>query len=220
MINLQDWLKTFNFKDDHDDQWATVGLLLCYLGDHWWRWIVARWLGYCLGNVNGWLFGHYHTKMTIKWWIIDCYPSNDNGKQRNDGPWTPTMMPTQNEMMSTIKKIMATYYCHAHNQTMNRKENIMCGRKYYVCLPPPHHGDDQFCLHKMKPWTKGKTIMGTYHNVIVTPWWWWILPTQNETMNKKGKNDGHLPLCDRCTTMMTDYAQCLQKMRTWGVKVK
>jgi hypothetical protein len=33
-INLQDWPKTSSFKDDHDDQWATIGLLWCYLGDH------------------------------------------------------------------------------------------------------------------------------------------------------------------------------------------
>jgi hypothetical protein len=38
------------------------------------------------------------------------------------------MMPTQNEMMNTIKTIMVAYNCHATmmiNETMNKREKIM-----------------------------------------------------------------------------------------------
>jgi hypothetical protein len=187
--------------NDHDDQWANIGLLSCYMGDHWWWWMVAQWLGYYLGNVNRWLFRHYHTKMTIKWWITDYYPNNDNGRQPNDGSWTPMMMPTQNEMMNTIKKIMATYNCHTTmmiNETMNRRENIMCTYHHHTMVINfaytkwdheqkgkqlwelaivwlSHHDDDQFYLHKMRPWTKGGKMMGTYHRMIVVPRQWSIM---------------------------------------------
>ncbi len=38
------------------------------------------------------------------------------------------------------------------NETMNRKE------KHYVNLPPPHHNDDQFYLHKMRSIIEGKKL--------------------------------------------------------------
>jgi hypothetical protein len=28
-----------------------------------------------------------------------------------------------------------------------------------------------FCMHKMRPWIKGKIIMGTCHSMIITPQW-------------------------------------------------
>jgi len=65
------------------------------------------------------------------------YPNNDNGRQPNDGSWTLMMMPTQNEMMNTIKKIMATYNCHTTmmiNETMNRRENIMCTYHHHTMV--------------------------------------------------------------------------------------
>jgi len=105
-------------------------------------------------------------------------------------------MPTQNEMMNTIKKIMATYYCHAHNETMNWKENIMCAYHHHTMVMInfaykkwnhekqlwelatvwlSHHDDDEFYLHKMKPWIRREKMMGTYHYVIVAPQWWSIM---------------------------------------------
>jgi len=70
------------------------------------------------------------------------------------------------------------------NKTMNRKE------KHYVHLPPPHHNDDQFYLHKMRPWIEGKKIMGICHSVIVAPQWWSILLIQMRPWTRGGKMMG------------------------------
>jgi hypothetical protein len=86
------------------------------------------------------------------------------------------------------------------NETMNRKEKIMCTYHHHTTMminfvytkwdheqkekqlwepitimQLSHHDDDQFYLHKMKPWTKGEKMMGTYHCATVTPWQWSIM---------------------------------------------
>lgn len=91
---------------------------------------------------------------------------------------------------------------------------------------------------KMKPWPRRGKKLCNYHHTTILPTQnetmnrrgkiyghlpkWYCHTTMiidfaytNETMNKRGKNDGHLPLHDHCTTTMINYVQCLHKMKTW-----
>jgi hypothetical protein len=82
--------------------------------------------------------------------------------------------------MNRREKIMWTY----HHRTMvminfaYRKWNHEQKEKQLwkpTIMWLSHHDDDQFNLDKMRPWTRGEKMMGTYHCMTVAPQWWLIM---------------------------------------------
>ncbi len=78
-------------------------------------------------------------------------------------------------------------------------------KKQYGHLQLPHHNDDDTTYTKWNHDQEGKKIMRNYHCTT-------ILPTQNETKNKKEKHYGHLPKCDCHTTMIIGFAYTNETM--------
>jgi hypothetical protein len=95
--------------------------------------------------------------------------------------------------MNKREKIMHTYHHHTmvtinfgYTKWNHEQKEKQLWELATVWLS--HHDDDQFYLHKMKPWIIGEKMMGTYHR--------WPLhhnddqlcsmPTKNENM--KGVN--------------------------------
>ncbi len=86
------------------------------------------------------------------WTIVDCgdayiKPDNNYDKEvwppTTVAPWWWLMLPTQKRN-------------HEH------EGKTLCAP---TTIAPP------FCMHKMRPWIKGKIIMGTCHSMITTPQW-------------------------------------------------
>jgi len=84
----------------------------------------------------------------------------------------------------------------------------------------PHHNDNWFCLHKWnheqegKKWWAFTTTWSLHHNDDKLC----SMPTQNENMNMREKNYGHL--CSHRTTIMIDVTQSPMPTQNQTVNMK